>query len=106
MSASELPKPVKVVFKTKDTSTKESALLLKRFNQLNPRVETGEVAVYHKMTEPHSIRWIFEVNQVAAEAIKQADFGSYMSLNREIFKIFIDPNKPKEIVTEIKPTSF
>ena len=35
MNASELPKPVKVAFKTKDTYTKEPVLLQKWLNQLN-----------------------------------------------------------------------
>ena len=35
MSASDLPKPVKVAFKMKDTYTKEPAVLLKWLNRLN-----------------------------------------------------------------------
>ena len=42
MSASDLPKPVKVAFKTKDTYTKEPALLLKRLNRLNPELKSED----------------------------------------------------------------
>ena len=45
----------------------------------------------HKLVETHSIRWIFEVDQAAAEAIKRADYGAYMGLYREIFKILNAP---------------
>ena len=105
LSASSLPKPVKVAFKTKDTYTKEPALLLKRLNRLNPELKSEEWRFIHKLVEPHSIRWIFEVDQVAAEAIRRADFGAYTGLDRGIFKILSDPNKPKGSVDDIQPTS-
>ena len=105
MSASDLPKPVKVAFKTKDTYTKEPALLLKRLNRLNPELKSEEWRFIHKLVEPHSIRWIFEVDQLAAEAIKRANFGAYTGLDRGIFKILSDPNKPRESVVESQSTS-
>ena len=42
MSASDLPKPMKVAFETKDTYTKELASLLKQINQLNPELKSEE----------------------------------------------------------------
>ena len=40
MSESDLPKPVKVAFKMKDTYTKEPTVLLKRPNRLNPELKS------------------------------------------------------------------
>ena len=63
LSVSDLPKPVKKVsFKLKDTYTKESALLLKRLNRLNQELKLDKWRFIHKLVEPHSIRWIFEVD--------------------------------------------
>lgn len=108
MSASELPKPVKVAFKTRDVYTKEPNLLLKRINRLNPELKSEEWRVLHKVVEPHSIRWIFEVDREAADAIRRADFGAYTGLDKGIFKIISDPNtkvKEKECLTETQTTS-
>ena len=105
LSASDLPKPVKVAFKTKDTYTKEPAILLKRLNRLNPELKSEGWRFIHKLVETHSIRWIFEVDLEAAEAIKRADYGAYTGLDRGIFKILNDPNKPKESAADVPSTS-
>ena len=46
ISESDLFKPVKVAFKTKDTYTKEPAIFLKRLNRLNLELKSEGVAVY------------------------------------------------------------
>ena len=45
------------------------------------------------------------VDQVAAEAIRRADFGAYMGLNRGVFKILSDLNKPRRSIVDSQPTS-
>ena len=45
------------------------------------------------MVQTQFIRWIFETDQEAAEAIKWADFGAYTGLDRGIFNILNDPAK-------------
>lgn len=106
LSASDLPKPVKVAFRTRDVHTKEPSVLLRRLNMLNPRLKSVEWRFLHKIVEAHSIRWIFEVDMEAAEAIKQADFGAYTGLDRGTFKILRDPNKksiPDPQTVEVDP---
>ena len=92
MSASELPKPEKIAFKTNNNYTKEPSEVAQL---VEPGVEP-EWCFLQKLVETYIIRWILQVDQVAAEAIKQADFGAYKGLDRRIFKILHDPNKPRE----------
>ena len=103
MSEIDLSKPVKEAFKMKDTYIKEPALLLKQLNKLNPEFKSEEWI--HKLIKPYSIRWIFEVDQLAVEAIQRADFGACTGLDREIFKILSDPNKPRGSVAETQSIS-
>ena len=56
MSASDLPKPVKVAFKMMDTHIKDPAFLLKQLNRLNSELKCEEWKFIHKLAEPHSIR--------------------------------------------------
>ena len=39
------------------------------------------------------------------EVIKWADYSAYTGLDRGIFKILNDPNKPKESATDVPSTS-
>ena len=107
MSASDIPKPVKVAFQIKYIYTKKPALLLRWLNRLNPELKSEEWRFIHKLVEPHSRRWIFEAHQLAAETIRLADFSAYMGLDRGVFKILSDLNKPRKRVvdTQIQPTS-
>ena len=57
-------------------------------NRLNSELKSEEWRFIHKLIEPYYTRCIFEVDQVAAEAIKWPDYGAYMSLDRWIFKNF------------------
>ena len=82
-----------MAFKTKCIWTKKPALLLKWLNQLNSELKLEEWRFIHKVVQTQFIRWIFETDQEAAEAIKWADFGAYTGLDRGIFNILNDPAK-------------
>ncbi|XP_054714416.1 helicase SRCAP-like isoform X1 [Uloborus diversus] len=106
LNGNELPKPIKIAFKTKDVYTKNAGLLLRRLNRLNPELKSEEWRFIHKVEEPYTIRWIFEVNWEAAEAIKRADYGAFTGLDRGTFKILNDPNiKTKEAQVEPSTSS-
>lgn len=96
LSASDLPKPVKVAFKTKDTFTKEPGVFLRRLNRLNPNLKSLEWRVLQVTAEQHSARWIFEVDLEDVEEIRRANFGALTGLDRGIFKILHDPNRKAE----------
>lgn len=102
LAMSEMPKPVKVAFKTRDIYTKDPIELLKRLNRYNPELKTGDWRVLDHVAEPQSIRWIFEVDLVASEAIKRADYKVYTGLDKGSFKILNDPNVKKMREKEAK----
>ena len=103
MPADNLPKPVKVAFKTRDIYTKDADMLLKRLQRYNPSLKSVDWRTLQKVVESRYTRWIFEVDLESAEAIKKANFLANTGVDKGTFKILRDPNT-KTSETDEHPT--
>ena len=90
---SDLPKPVRVAFKTKDLSTKEAPKLLRRLGAYNSALRTKSWRVLQRTEDTHTQRWIFLVDRKSAEAIAAAQFRAHTGVDKGTFK-FLDKPTP------------
>lgn len=94
LRADELPKPVKVAFRTKERFSDQSTLL-RRLQRLNPELKSTGWRVLQSVAGPDAPRWIFEVDPDDADAIRRANFRAFTGVDRGTFKIIHDPNRKK-----------
>lgn len=96
MEARDLPKLVKVAFRTKDNETRDPKVLLKRMKMLNPGMKTEHWKVLDKQVDEVGQRLILLVDQDSAKVIKEANMAAYTGLDRGLFKILTNPYKQEK----------
>ena len=92
MDPSDLPKPVRVAFKTKDMSTKEAPKLLRRLGAYNSALRTECWRVLQRTEDVHTQRWIFLVDRKSADAIEAAQFRAHTGVDKGTFKFLDKPS--------------
>lgn len=103
--AKDLPKPVKIAFKTRDTVLVKHSDLAARLDFFNPEFGAANWRLLQRQPESKTVRWIFEVDKEAATAIKRADLYGLTGTDRGIFKILNDPNVPVQEEKDVAHTS-
>lgn len=93
MDAKELPKPVKVAFRTRDLTTSDPKVLLRRVQLLNQGLCTEHWKVVNKQTDPTGQRLILLIDQESAAKISEKGLTAYTGVDKGQFKILLDPNK-------------
>ncbi|KAG8175540.1 hypothetical protein JTE90_026259 [Oedothorax gibbosus] len=71
LDAAELPKPYKLIFKTKNHGLTDQSILLRRLAKQNPGLSTAGWRVLSKDKAPTYMRWVLEVPEKAATFIRQ-----------------------------------
>lgn len=71
LDAAELPKPYKLIFKTKNHGLTDQSILLRRLAKQNPGLSTAGWRVLSKDKAPTYMRWVLEIPEKAATFIRQ-----------------------------------
>lgn len=93
---------MRVAFTNNNIYTKDPSVLHWRMCRLNPELISEEWGILQKFVEPHSIRWIFEIDLDTVNDIRKAGFCAFAALEWGAFKILKDPNQKPLVVTTTK----
>lgn len=104
VTAAELPKPVKLILKTRDTRTHDSAVLLKRLGKQNRGLITGEWRILAKEKGLDHIRWIFEIDQDSAKSIRERNLELFCgAFGKGLCKLIeAPPPKPQSAAEDVE----
>jgi hypothetical protein len=71
MEATNLPKPMKIAFKTKDIVTKNPEVLFRSLELLNPEIKTTYWKLIDKQADSKGQRLILLIDQESANILKR-----------------------------------
>ena len=91
VEAKDLPKPVKVAFRTRDLKTSDPKVLLRRMQLLNKGLQTEHWKVVDRQPDPKGQRLILLMDKKSAELITSLGLAAYTGVDRGQFKILSDP---------------
>lgn len=103
LTAAELPKPVKLILKTRDTRTHDPAVLLKRLGRQNRGLVTEDWRLLTKERGSDHTRWIFEIDQGSASTIRGCNMELFCgAFGKGLCKLFEAPApKPQSAATDV-----
>jgi hypothetical protein len=90
METTDLPKPIKMAFKTMDIITKNSEVLFRRLELLNPGIKTTYWKLIDRQADSKRQRLILLINQESAKILKRMNLAAYTGLDKGFFKILSD----------------
>lgn len=104
VDAKELPKPIKMAWKSKNIRCVDLPRVLKMLQRLNPALRTSEWKVVDTRVEGTHVRRIVLMDTVSADVIKAKEYRLYSGIERSVFKL-LDGGEKKEdapAVPEVK----
>lgn len=87
MDAKDLPKPVKMAWKSRNLTLQDSARAIRLLQRLNPALRTDDWKVVNVLTEQTGIRRIVLMDRVSAGVIKAAGYYLPGGIERCSFKL-------------------
>jgi hypothetical protein len=90
MDAKDLPKPVKMAWKTKIVGGHDVKLLLRVLQRYNPALHTEEWKVVDTLTSDANTRRIILMDRVSADVIKAAGYHLHTGVDLSSFKLLED----------------
>ncbi|XP_073951188.1 uncharacterized protein [Choristoneura fumiferana] len=91
--ARDLPKPVKMAWKTKIVGVQDSRTLLRLLQRFNPRLHTEQWKVVDTIVAEASARRIILMDRESAEVIKEAGYCLHSGIDVSSFKLLDDAEK-------------
>lgn len=93
MYAKDLPKPVKMAWKTKIIGVQDSRTVLRLLQRFNPRLQTEQWKVVDTIVAEASARRIILMDRESAEVIKEAGYHLNSGIDVSTFKLLDDMEK-------------
>ena len=90
VNARDLPKPVKMAWKSKNTWCVDTPKVLNMLQRFNPALKTAEWKVVDTLIEEGHVRRIVYMDKVSAEVIKTGNYYLQAGLDRSSFKLLDD----------------
>lgn len=90
MDAKDLPKPIKMAWKTKIVGGHDVKLLLRVLQRYNPALHTEEWKVVDTLTSDMATRRIILMDRVSADVIKAAGYHLHTGVDLSSFKLLED----------------
>lgn len=95
MDAKDLPKPVKMAWKTKIVGGHDLKLLLRVLQRFNPLLHTDEWKVVDTVVSDAGTRRIILMDRVSADVIKAAGYQLHTGVDLSAFKLLEDAEREK-----------
>jgi hypothetical protein len=90
MKTTNLPKPIKMAFKTKN-----SEVLFRRLELLNPGIKMTYWKLINRQADSKGQRLILLINQESAKILKRMNLAAYTGVDKCFFKILSDSSGRK-----------
>jgi hypothetical protein len=90
METTNLPKPMKMDFKTKYIVTKNPEMLFCRLELLNPGIKMTYWKLIDRQVDSKGQWLILLINQESAKILKRINLASYTGVDKGLFKILSD----------------
>jgi hypothetical protein len=87
METTNLPKQIKMAFKTKDIITKNPEVLFRRLELLNPGIKTTYWKLIYRQADSKGQQLILLIDQGSAKILKRMNLAAYTSVDKGLFKI-------------------
>ena len=87
METTNLPKPIKMAFKTKDIITKNPGVLFHHLELLNPEIKTTYWNLIDRQADSNGQRLILLIDQESAKILKRINLAAYTGVDKGLFKI-------------------
>ena len=87
METTNLPKPIKMDFKTKDIISKNPEVLFCRLELLNLRIKTTYWKLIDKQEDSKEQRLILLIDQESVKILKRMNLAAYTGVDKGLFKI-------------------
>lgn len=93
INAADLPKPVKMAWKSRNMALVDVDRAVKMLQRLNPSLRTNEWKVVSSVVEEHHIRRVVLMDRVSADAIADAGYALPGGIEYCVFKLLEDPDR-------------
>jgi hypothetical protein len=90
VDAKDIPKPVKMAWRSKNTACKDISRVLGMLQRKNPGLQTGEWKVIGTEADARSVRRIVLMDRASADVIKAAGYSLHAGLDSSTFKVLED----------------
>ena len=90
METTNLSKPMKMAYKTKDFVSKNSEVLFRRLELLNPGIKTTNWKLIDRQADSKHQQLILLIDQEPAKILKKMNLAAYIDVDKDLFKILSD----------------
>jgi hypothetical protein len=99
METTNLPKPIKIALKSKDIITKNSEVLFRHLELMNPGIKTTYWKLIDRQRDSKGQRLILLIDEESAKILKKINLAAYTGVDKGLFKILSDSSGRKAGIT-------